>query len=207
MDDLKTTYNRIAKDWHQDHRDDTWWIEGTDKFLSFLKAGDAVLDVGCGAGTKSKYLIGKGFKVAGIDFSEQMIEIAKRNVPQGRFFVMDLTDMGGLQEKFDGILAQAVLLHVPKKKIALALEQLRGKLKPGGYLYVAVKEIKPGSPEEATVTENDYGYPYSRFFSYFTSAEMRKYLEDTGMKVVHESIITSGKTNWIQIVAQYHNFA
>ncbi len=52
--DLKETYNRIAKDWMKDHHQDNWWIEGTDKYLSFLKPGASILDVGCGAGVKSK---------------------------------------------------------------------------------------------------------------------------------------------------------
>jgi len=57
--DLKTTYNKIAKDWHKDHHADTWWVLGTDKFLSFLADDASILDVGCGAGHKSEYFIKK----------------------------------------------------------------------------------------------------------------------------------------------------
>ena len=84
-DKLKSTYNHIAEDWHKDHKEDTWWVEGTDKFVSFLKYNSLVLDVGCGAGVKSNYLINKGLKIVGLDFSEKMIEIAKREVPKVGF--------------------------------------------------------------------------------------------------------------------------
>src|SRR5258706_10762297 len=107
---LKDTYNKIAESWHKDHQTDDWWIEGTDKFISLLKQGDSVLDVGCGGGTKTKYLIGKGLKVLGIDFSENLIEIAKREVPQGTFLVMDINNVDMMQENFNGIFMQAVLL-------------------------------------------------------------------------------------------------
>ena len=102
---LKSTYNRIAEDWFRDHQEDTWWINGTEKFISLLKTDSSVLDVGCGAGVKSKYLVNKGLKVTGIDLSDKMIEIAKREVPQAKFKVADIIEPLGLGEKFDGIFA------------------------------------------------------------------------------------------------------
>lgn len=82
---LKDTYDKISENWHQDHKKDDWWIEGTDKFISFFKKGDLVLDVGCAGGIKSKYLIERGLNVIGIDFSKEMIRIAKREEPNGTF--------------------------------------------------------------------------------------------------------------------------
>src|SRR3989344_5666981 len=120
--DLKSTYNNIAEDWVKDHLRDTWWQEGTDAFLSFLPPQSAVLDVGCGGGIKSKYIADKGFQVTGIDFSEKMIEIAKREFPQTDFEVVDIYHLDQYQKMFDAVFAQAVLLHVPKFQ---ALEVLR----------------------------------------------------------------------------------
>src|SRR3989344_2389545 len=140
---------------------------------SFLKPNSLVLDAGCGAGTKSKYLIDRGLKVVGIDFSDKLIEIAKREAPSGNFFVMDINEADKLKENFDGIFAQAVLLHIQKKDAEKTLNKLLGVLKPGGYLYIAVKEKKFGGADEEIKTENDYGYPYERFFSYFTLDEIK----------------------------------
>lgn len=36
MMDLKHTYNKIAKDWHNDHQTDTWSKAGVDKFISLM---------------------------------------------------------------------------------------------------------------------------------------------------------------------------
>ncbi len=202
MDDLKATYNKIAESWDEDHARDTWWIEGTDRFISYLKPGASVLDVGCGAGTKSKYLIGKGLQVTGMDFAENMVELAQKKVPAGRFLAMDVNDLSGLQQSFDGILAQAVLLHISKRDVPKVLKELKDKLRPSGYLYVAVKEIRPGGKEEEVVTESDYGYEYSRFFSYFALDELKRYFQDAGMKILYENVVASGKTNWIQVIGQ-----
>lgn len=200
--DLKATYNRIAEDWFKDHHEDTWWIEGTDKFVSLLKPGSLVLDVGCGTGVKSQYLLDKGLKVIGIDFSEKMIEIAKREVPGATFHVADIKDLSGLQETFDGVLAQATLLHIPKAEAGDVVKGLRDKLNNGGYLYIAVKEKRENGKEEEILKEDDYGYEYERFFSYFTLPEIKKYISDAGMEVCYENVSLSGHTNWIQVICR-----
>lgn len=200
--DLKSTYNKIAKDWMEDHHGDTWWIDGTDKYLSFFTPNVSLLDVGCGAGEKSKYLVKNGFNVTGIDFSDEMIKLAKEQVPTGRFFVKDIKQPLEFEDLFDGVFAQAVLLHIPKNEIVDVLKNITEPLKSGGYFYVAVKEIRPGNEDEEIVKENDYGYEYERFFSYFSLDELKDYIKKIGLQVIYEKITSSGKTNWIQIVAK-----
>jgi 2-polyprenyl-3-methyl-5-hydroxy-6-metoxy-1,4-benzoquinol methylase len=200
--DLKSTYNRIAKDWHRDHLRDDWWIAGTEAFVALLKPGATILDVGCGAGLKSDYLIKKGFHVIGIDFSEKMIELAKREVPGGTFSVRDVHDIESMPGKFDAVFAQAVLLHVPKDKIQNVMRSLVEKINDGGYLYIAVKRQRENEPEESVLAENDYGYPYERFFSYFTISEMESYFKNLGLEICYVNNDANGKTTWIQIVGK-----
>lgn len=200
--DLKQTYNKIAEDWHRDHKKDDWWIEGTDKFISFLDKDNLVLDVGCAGGIKSKYLIKNGMDVVGIDFSEKMIEISRREIPKGVFLVKDLADTDTLDYVFDAIFMQAVLLHIPKNNAKEIIKKLTEKLKRGGYFYVAVKAQKPGRAEEEVSVEEDYGYRYERFFSFFNLEEIKHYMEQSGLNVVSETTAHSGRTNWIQVIAQ-----
>lgn len=200
--DLKETYNQIAADWHQDHMKDDWWIKETNKFISFLKPDDLVLDVGCAGGLKSKYFIQNKLRVVGIDISEKMIEIAKRETPTGIFFALSLEDIGKLDYSFEAIFMQAVLLHVPKKEALARLREVMTKLKPGGYLYIAVKESHVKGVEEEIKTEDDYGYEYKRFFSYFTRSEIEKYIIDLGLEIVFSDVSSSGRTNWIQVVGK-----
>ena len=101
----------------KDHHNDTWWIDGTDKYLAFLKPKSSILDIGCGAGNKANYLSNKGFKVTGIDFSKKIIELAKEQVPQVNFYTKDIKQPLNMEEQFEGIFLQAVLLHIPKMKL------------------------------------------------------------------------------------------
>jgi SAM-dependent methyltransferase len=202
--DLKETYNKIAEDLTKSHayHDSVWWREGTDKFVSFLKPGAMVLDVGCGGGIASKYLIEKGFSVTGIDFSEKMIEIAKRDVPRGKFFVMDMRDVDLLKENFDGLYVKASILHLSKKEVPNFMLKLKERIKQGGFIYVAVKGANPGQEEEQVKVEDDYGYSYERFFSFFFESEMEKYFADAGLKVIWKKIAKTGRTNWIEVIGQ-----
>jgi len=199
---LRDTYNKIAADWHKEHQGDDWWIEGTDKFISFLKPGNLVLDVGCGGGTKSKYLIERGLKVVGLDFSDRLIRIARREVPQAEFRVMDMYDAGNLDQEFEGIFAQASLLHIPKKDMPNVLHTLVSKLKHNGLLYVVVKGVRPGKPEEETKEEHNYGYPYQRFFSYYSMDELVHYFGSLGLAVVYRDIKATGKLEWLQVIGE-----
>lgn len=200
--DLKDTYNKIAEDWDQEHQTDDWWIEGTDKFISLLKSGDLVLDVGCGAGTKSRYLHEKGLRVVGIDFAENFITLARRKVPEAEFLVMSMKDADKLTTEFDGIFVQASLLHIPKSEAEEVLGTLMQRLKPHGYLYVAVKEKRLDDPEEEVKEEHDYGYSYERFFSYYTLDELRGYLANLGMDLCDSGAKPSGRTNWIHVIGR-----
>lgn len=200
--ELKETYNRIAEDWVRDHNNDTWWREGTEHFLSLLPRGARVLDVGCGGGTKARYLSEKGLEVVGIDFSEKMIEIARRDNPAITFAVVDMYDVDTLKESFDGIFMQAVLLHIPKARVPEVLAKMKTRLNPNGLLYLAVKGIREDGTEEGVKTENDYGYDYQRFFSYFSLDELMRYLRALEMEVIWEGDKSSNQTNWIQIIGK-----
>ena len=71
----------------------------------FIHEDDSVLEVGCANGDTLAKL--KGKKKTGIDFSPNMIEIAKRNYPDIQFFEQDAEHIT-LVEKYDTILLSHV---------------------------------------------------------------------------------------------------
>ena len=199
---LAETYDQIAEDWHKDHAQDTWWVEETDAFLKRLPQGGTVLDVGCGSSVKSKYMLERGFRVIGIDISDRLLAIARRESPDGDFRNVSMYDLDSMEEQFDGVFAQASLLHIPKKDAADVVAQMARRVVPGGYVYVSVKQAREGTPEEEIKTEDDYGYEYERFFSYFVSDELKAFMEAAGLTLVVSSASLSGHTTWLQAVGQ-----
>ena len=57
--------------------------------LRYLPSGCAVLDLCCGTGQLAAVLADKGYATTGLDGSEGMIEIARRNAPDVAFLVQD----------------------------------------------------------------------------------------------------------------------
>jgi SAM-dependent methyltransferase len=200
--ELSLTYDMIAREWTRDHASDTWWIPGTSAFMSYLNPGAKILDVGCGSGVKTRFLVDGGFKVTGIDFSSEMIGLAARTVPEADFRMRDIMRPLGLPREYDAVFAQAVLLHIPKRSILQVIRNITEPLRKDGLLYVAFKKIRPGPPKVEVVKENDYGYEYERFFSYYSLREMLDYLELLGMEVLVRSLTPSGGTTWIQAIAR-----
>lgn len=200
--DLKDTYNKIAKDWNKDHGMEIWWIKGADKFLSLLNNGASILDVGCAGGFKTNYMKEKGFIVDGIDFSEEMVSDAQKRFKDINFEVLDVYDLDKLDKKYDGIFCQAVLLHIPKKDILEILEKIKTRLNDSGIVHIALKEKRDSGVEEEIKRENDYGYEYDRFFSYYSLDELREYFNKLDLNIVYEDIVSSGRSNWINIIVK-----
>jgi len=202
QENTRATYDNIAKDWHDDHQGDDWWVEEMEKFTRLLKPGGLILDGGCAGGTKAKFLLAKGFQVVGIDASQNMIEIAKKENPTGRFEVLELENVETLAETFDGILLQAVLLHFSKKDVLEVLKKIVAKVAPGGYIYATVKGRQPEDPEEEVKTETEYGQTFQRFFSYFSLAELKELFLNAGLNIIDINIKATGKTKWLHIVGK-----
>jgi arsenite methyltransferase len=111
--------------------------------LGSLAPGDAVLDIGCGAGVDSlvaAHLVGAGGRVVGLDVTPAMIERSRAH--QARLGLANVTFQVGDAEAlpfpdndFDAVISNGVFnLTLDKEK---ALKEAHRVLKPGGRLRLA----------------------------------------------------------------------
>lgn len=70
--------------------------------LRNLPPGSAVLDLCCGTGQLAAELSRRGYRTTGLDGSEQMIEIAKKNAPDVEFVVQDARNIA-LPRRFSAV--------------------------------------------------------------------------------------------------------
>lgn len=75
------------------------------EFLSHLRRGARLLDLGCGTGSGTKYFFDHGMRVEGIDLSGSMIEVARRNCPHIRFTRADIRNFSYQTRHLDAIWA------------------------------------------------------------------------------------------------------
>lgn len=198
--ELKDTYNLLAGKWAQNHWNNHY--NYCDDFLNIMVAqlgeGKKILDIGCGSGEDCKFFADKKINAIGIDFSEQLINEAKKRFPSGNFLVMDILDMDFPNSSFDGVLAKHSLLHLPKKQISQILTKINSMLKPGGLFLLTLKE----GIGEKTVSEVRFGVKINRFFSFYTNFEINKLLQGAGFEVVHEGIHRGDRDNSLKFLVQ-----
>ncbi|HOX95777.1 MAG TPA: class I SAM-dependent methyltransferase [Candidatus Woesebacteria bacterium] len=109
-------------------------------FLSKVKPGSSILDVGCGNG---RLLLGlpKNIKYTGLDISRELIKEAEKAHPDQKFLETDITKETIWKHlpQYDYIACVAVLHHLPTKKDQLfVLEQIKKHLKPKGRILITV---------------------------------------------------------------------
>ena len=100
-----------------------------------LRAPQRVLDVGCGAGGTSRWLLDNGHEVCSVDSSSASLEHAAQLLPASSLY---LSDAGGLpfpDDCFDGVLLLDVLEHTDD---AAALGEAQRVVRPGGWILVSV---------------------------------------------------------------------
>ncbi len=78
----------------------------------------SILDVGCGEGALTRYLVGCATHIAGIDASQTAIARARRLVPRASFHCATL-DAFAADQVFDVVLAVEVLYYVPSVRAAI----------------------------------------------------------------------------------------
>ncbi len=98
-----------------------------------------VVDLGCGPGNSTELLVQRcpGVAATGLDSSPEMIEAARKRLPDIRFELADIAawDAPG---PFGAILANAVLHWLPDH--GLLLPRLASRLAPGGSLAVQMPD-------------------------------------------------------------------
>jgi SAM-dependent methyltransferase len=106
-----------------------------------LRSGARILDAGCGTGLPTaRRLLDAGFTVTGVDISEVMLTLARRNVPEADLRRLDLTEVGPELGRFDAVVAFFSLLMMPRAEIPDALARLREVLVPGGLMMLGMVE-------------------------------------------------------------------
>ena len=102
-----------------------------------------LLDLGCGSGESfSKLFIDQGWNATGVDFSEKMLEMASKYVPEMETICADMREVDFPSEKFDVITAIYSLFHLPQKDHPTLFSNFYKWLRPGGkaFFTYATKE-------------------------------------------------------------------
>ncbi|RLD08497.1 MAG: hypothetical protein DRI44_09745 [Chlamydiae bacterium] len=134
------TYEKLIKKLKRKwYRTFACWIYGLLSGFSHIRfpregrAGDKLLDIGCGIGLQTKFLKRRGVEVFGIDSSARAIDFAKRINDGEKFTCGDFFESNE-KEKFDFIRLDNVIEHIGN--FSEFLGKIMTMLKPGGKIII-----------------------------------------------------------------------
>lgn len=163
------------------------------QFVERLPTGGSILELGCGAGQDSEAMIALGFDVTATDGTPEMAAAAAERL--GRPVAVLLFDEIEGQSLYDGVWANACLLHVPRADLPAVLTRIRTALRPGGIFYAS---YKAGSAEGRDGLGRFYNYPSEEWLT--------QAYGDTGWQAVEIASAMGGgydgaATQWLHVTA------
>jgi demethylmenaquinone methyltransferase/2-methoxy-6-polyprenyl-1,4-benzoquinol methylase len=143
-DGVRTMFDRIAPVYDAMNRAMTVGLDGRWRRLTaqaVVRQGDSVLDACCGTGDLGIACARQGGHVTGVDFSQAMLERARRKAPEIEWLEGDLLALDFPDGIFDTATVGFGVRNVEDLERAIA--ELRRVLRPGGRLGI-LEITRPG---------------------------------------------------------------
>lgn len=166
---------------------------------SIAKPNAKLLEIGCGPGNITKYLLGKrpDFDIFGTDIAPGMVELARQNNPTAEIAVMDSRHINLLDTKFDGIVGGFCLPYLSQSECFELISAAYSLLNDNGLLYLSFVE---GDPDKSGFKAGSGGRVY---FYYHPLSEIEsqlrtcKFVDITICKVGYRISETETETHTI----------
>jgi len=211
LEKTKEDYDLIAEEFSRTRRE--VWPELNFLFENYLISGEKVLDLGCGNGRWFELFQEKNVDYFGIDSSEKLVEIARKNYSEARFQTADALNLPFPNNYFDKIYSIAVLHHIPSEEFRLKfLAEAKRVLKPEGFLILVVWKFH--QPKEIfllfkyTILKifgksklnfkdifEPWGKKIERYYHCFSQRELIALVKKTDFRIRENGIVKNEKGN------------
>jgi ubiquinone/menaquinone biosynthesis C-methylase UbiE len=115
-----------------------------------------ILDIGCGPAQLAEYLLAQGADAIGVDFTTEMLEVARTRLPSLMALRADVRDLPLRAAAAAGAVCFYVLQHLERDEVPTALAELRRCVRRSGVVALAVHE-GVGDFQVGDVTATLYG--------------------------------------------------
>lgn len=135
-------FNKLADSYQERFLSVEAYSESFHALLSILDKNSRILDVACGPGNISRFLLNErpDLDILGIDLAPNMIEWAKRNNPTATFIVQDAQKIDQLTETFDAIIVGFLFPYFTMTQVREFIEKAHKILSKDGIIYISTME-------------------------------------------------------------------
>ncbi len=165
------------------------WLDLFERAISKCKT--PIIDLGCGSGNDTLYLIEKGKEVIPCDYSQNAIKNIQNNFPEvDRVECFDMTKGLPFENNFTDIIISDLSLHYfTEEKTFEILEEIKRVLKPNGILIFrvnSVRDVNHGAGEGIEIEPHLYETEDGRFKRFFDADDIRRFFSDWEELYLHE---------------------
>lgn len=159
-------------------------------FADKISDGNNVLDLACGPAQISKFVLGKKkINVTGVDLSRGMLDVAKREIPDGTFIEHSIIDFKS-ENKFDGCILGFGIPYLSTEETELCIKNVSENLKDDGFFYISfMNNLKNEDAEFVQLEKTSFGGDNLFEIHYHKKETVEKYLSSAGLKIIREFIL------------------
>jgi len=149
----------ILRDWSYQYQ---WLYDGFSRLAALSVGGErrfrqlaledvtivpetSVLDLCCGSGQATKFLVERSRHVTGLDASPRSLKRAQQNVPEADYVEAFAEAMPFSDHQFDVVHTSVALHEMEPQQLQQILREVHRVLRPGGY-FTLVDFHKPTNP-------------------------------------------------------------
>ena len=199
---MKTELENSLRYWNGIHEENDYkrdnikmddWLELFDDVID--KCDTPVLDLGCGSGNDTLYLINKDKSVISCDLSPKAIELIRRNFPE----VDDTRCVNMLEglpfddDTFEVIVADLCLHYFLEQDTINIINDLKRVLKKDGYIILrvnSINDVNHGAGQGKEVEKHVFETEDGRLKRFFDEQDIRFFFKDFNIEYLNEEIMT-----------------
>lgn len=178
-------FDEFADEYAQRFMDLNAYSDSIGRFCDFIgNDKPEILELGCGPGNVTRLLKLRfpECKIIAIDLAPQMIEIARKQLPDVDFMVMDVRDISVVPVKFDAIMCSFCLPFLSKGDAAKLIADCSVHLVAGGVLYVSTME---GDEQRAGYETTSFSGDSKIYFNYHRQPDLEEAFDKSGFETIH----------------------
>jgi SAM-dependent methyltransferase len=174
------------------------------QFIDIFKRDEiiSICDVGCGFGKYSVICAYNGFEVSGFDISQNAINISRAmlsrfKLPFGEYKTCNITNIDFETESFDGVIAHAIIDHLPSHDAVRSIDQVLRITKPNGLVYFSFDGLSEDDITIQHTVQEDGSFLYidgnrkGMLFRFYSDAEIDKLFR--GKEIVYQKTKQNGE--------------
>ncbi|MEZ4755730.1 MAG: methyltransferase domain-containing protein [Flavobacteriales bacterium] len=181
---VQRVFHSAADDYVEAFMDVSRYHAALNTFLGSLPPRAQVLEVGCGPGNITRYLLDQrpDLQILGIDLAAAMVERARQHCPEARFMQQDARQVEPSLGLFNGVVCGFLLPYLSEPDAQAFFHTVNRLLAPQGSFYLSTMEDDPAKSGMKAASSGKYEAIHQQFYQ---AEQLQQLLRTAGLRTVH----------------------